>query len=119
MKSSTYTRGKKRNGAEQNLFYSPNIFNTNNHTSNNRINNNNDNMIISQDSQVSNTPVYQKKSLRGEKRHLTPNLNSGMSLSKNNNNDISIVSNYEIETFKLNIINKKKRKKITKDSFYF
>ena len=42
-----------------------------------------------------------------------------MSLSKNNNNDISIVSNYEIETFKLNIINKKKRKKITKDSFYF
>ena len=28
MKSSTYTRGKKRNGAEQNLFYSPNIFNT-------------------------------------------------------------------------------------------
>ena len=32
MKSSTYTRGKKRNGAEQNLFYSPNIVNTNNHT---------------------------------------------------------------------------------------
>ena len=119
MKSSTYTRGKKRNGAEQNLFYSPNIFNTNNHTSNNKINYNNDNMIVSQDSQVSNTPVYQKKCLRGEKRHLTPNLNSGMSLSKNNNNDISIVSNYEIETFKLNIINKKKRKKITKDSFYF
>jgi hypothetical protein len=63
MKSSTYTRGKKRNGAEQNLFYSPNIFNTNNHTSNNKINYNNDNMIVSQDSQVSNTPVYQKKCL--------------------------------------------------------
>ena len=32
MKSSTYTRGKKRTRTEQNLFYSPNIVNTNNHT---------------------------------------------------------------------------------------
>ena len=61
MKTSTYTRGKKRNRTEQNLFYSPNIVNTNNHTNNNRINYNNDNMIISQDCQVSNTPIIKKK----------------------------------------------------------
>ena len=120
-KNNSYQIDKKKNKSNQALY-----FTHNNEIYNDNQINNYDNVLTSKDSQISKNSnnVYQKKSVRGEKRHLTPNLNSN---NKINNNDFNeqqkdeIINDedYEIESFKINIINKKKKKKNTTDSFYF
>ena len=118
-KNNSYQIDRKKNKGNQALYFTKNneIYNEN------QINNY-DNVLKSNDSKNSNNHVYQKKNVRGEKRHLTPVLNSNNIIINNDNkeqtkDEIFNDEYYEIESFKINIINKKKKRKITTDSFYF
>ena len=112
-KNNSYQIDKKKNKSNQALY-----FTNNNEIYNDNQINNYDNVLTSKDSQISKNSnnVYQKKSVRGEKRHLTPNLNSNNKINNNDFNEqqkdeIFNDEDYEIESFKINIINKKKKKK--------